>query len=115
MSEGLDFQNLDETLARLDGLIEEEQNVEKMRAGLGMRLALSMAQELQARRPLGSDTAVLVAEWSERYGQDTVDAAVGIARAFLTRPEDLIKDLSTRLGLKTKIEPRQYDQDDALK
>ena len=112
MSEGLDFQNLDETLIRLDDLIEQEQDVEKMRAGLGMRLALSMAQELQAGKPLGSDTAVLVTEWSERFGQDTVDAAVGIARAFLIRPEDLIKDLGTRLGLKTKIEPRPYDIED---
>ena len=105
MSEGLDFQNLDETLSRLDGLIEAESNVEKMRAGLGMRLALSMAQELQTGKPLGSDTADLVTEWVERYGQDTVDAAVGIARAFLTRPEDLIRDLGARLGLKTKIDP----------
>ncbi len=65
-----------------------------------MRLALSMARELQSGKTLGSETSDLVADWTERFGQETVDAAVGIARAFLTRSDELLKDLGPKLGLK---------------
>ena len=110
---GIDFRNIEETLARLDGMIDEEDDIEKIRAGLGMRLALSMARELQSGKHLGTDTADLVAEWTERFGQDTVDAAVGISRSFLISPQDLVRDLGTRLGLKTKVEETdKYEADD---
>jgi hypothetical protein len=92
------FQGLGETLARLDQLIENTENVERLRGGLGMRLALSMARELQEGKPLGADTSVLVAGWVGRFGQDTVDAAVAIAREFLTRPEELFRNFGSRLG-----------------
>ncbi|HAO98447.1 MAG TPA: hypothetical protein DCQ83_00185 [Fibrobacteres bacterium] len=100
MSERMDAGNLDETLARLDQLIENTQDVERIRSGLGMRLALSMARELQAGKPLGSETSALVAGWTERFGKDTVEIAVGVARQFLTRNEELLKDFGTRLGIK---------------
>ena len=39
----LDAEHLPETLKRLDDLISRTENVERLRSGLGMRLALSMA------------------------------------------------------------------------
>jgi len=101
----LDADHLPETLKRLDDLIEQTQSVEKLRAGLGMRLALSMAKELREYKPLGFDTAALVAGWVERFGQDTVDAAVGIAREFLTRPDQLAKEFAARLNSTSASEP----------
>jgi hypothetical protein len=86
-------------MKRLDDLLAAEIDEERIRAGLGMRLALGLAQELREGKPLGTDTAALVAAWTEDYGQDTVDAAVKVAREFLTKPEDLRKSLGQRLGL----------------
>lgn len=96
----LDSDHLPETLDRLDALVENSRDEEKIRVGLGMRLALSMAQELHYGKPLGSDTAELVAGWVEKFGQETVDKAVGVARTFLTRPDELAKEFAQRLGLK---------------
>jgi hypothetical protein len=94
----LDAEHLPETLKRLDDLISRTGNIERLRSGLGMRLALSFAQELRDRKPLGTDTAAIVAEWTERYGEDTVNAAVAIAREFLTRPNQLAKEFAMRLN-----------------
>jgi len=95
----LDAEHIPQTLERLDALIEKTENIEKVRAGLGMRLALSRALELKEGKAPGDDTSALVTEWNERFGQDTVDAAVGIARGFLTKPGELAKELARRLGL----------------
>lgn len=89
-------------MQRLDDLIAAEQDETRIRAGMGMRLALGMAQELKEGKPLGTDTSALVAIWVEDYGQETVDAAVKVAREFLTKPEDLRKSLGQRLGLDGK-------------
>lgn len=86
-------------MERLDALIAAESDEERMRAGMGMRLALGMAQELKEGKPLGADTSALVAAWMGEYGQETVDAAVKVAREFLTKPEELRKSLGQRLGL----------------
>ena len=86
-------------MERLDGMIAAEKDEERIRAGLGMRLALGMAQELKEGKPFGTDTAELVSAWMHDYGQDTVDAAVKVAREFLTKPEEMRKALARRLGL----------------
>ncbi len=93
----LDAAHLDETLKRLDDLIGRTENIERLRSGLGMRLALTMAAELRDGKPLGTDTSALVAGWVERHGQDSVDVAVGIAREFLTQPDRLMKEFASRL------------------
>lgn len=93
----LDADHLDETLTRLDELLARTENLERLRSGLGMRLALTMAKELRDGKPLGTETAALVAGWTERHGQESVEVAVGIAREFLTRPDSLVKDFSIRL------------------
>jgi hypothetical protein len=94
----LDADHLPETLKRLDDLISRTENVERLRSGLGMRLALSMAQELREHKDLGEDTGPLVAGWVERFGQDSVDAAIAIAREFLLRPDQLAKEFAARLN-----------------
>jgi hypothetical protein len=43
----------------------------------------------------------LVAGWVERFGQDSVDAAVAIAREFLIRPDELAKEFAMRLNTVT--------------
>lgn len=86
-------------MERLDALIAAETDEERMRAGMGMRLALGMAQELKEGKALGTDTSALVADWMGEHGREAVDAAVKVAREFLTKPEELRKSLGQRLGL----------------
>lgn len=90
---------LKESIDRLDAMLAEETVEEKLRAGLGIRLALGMAQELKAGKALGSETAELVSDWAAHYGRDTVDAAVNIAREFLIKPEAMRTALGRKLGL----------------
>ena len=101
----LDAGHLPETLARLDALIDQAPDEEKRRVGLGMRLALSMAHEISAGKSLGSETTDLVSGWMDRFGPETVDHAVGVARAFLTRPEELAREFAERLGLHPAVPP----------
>lgn len=91
--------NLSRSIERLDSLLANAGDEEKIRAGMGIRLALGMAQELKDGLPLGTETAELVAGWVEGYGRDTVDAAVAIAREFLTKPEEMRKALGRNLGM----------------
>lgn len=86
-------------MARLDALIAAETDESRIRAGMGIRLALGLAQEMKAGKPIGTETTALVVGWVEDYGQETVDAAVKVAREFLTKPEELRKTLGQRLGL----------------
>ncbi len=89
------------TLKRLDDLLAETDDVSRQRAGMGIRLALGMAQELRDGLPLGTDTAALVAAWVEKYGKESVDAAVAIARDFLVKPDEMRRALAVRLGMGT--------------
>ena len=84
-------------MERLDGLLAAETEEEKIRAGMGIRLALGLAQELKDGKPFGTDTGELVAAWMHDYGKDTVDAAVTVAREFLTKPEAMRMALGQRL------------------
>ncbi len=93
----LDGDHLPETLARLDELIDRTENVERLRSGLGMRLALTLAHEMREYRAVGKLSTDLVAGWTERFGQDSVDAAVAVAREFLLRPDALAKEFAERL------------------
>jgi hypothetical protein len=90
---------LKQSIDRLDAMLASETVEEKIRAGMGIRLALGMAQELKSGKPLGSETADLVSDWVAHYGQDTVNAAVVIAREFLIKPEAMRTALGRKLGL----------------
>jgi hypothetical protein len=92
-------ENIPESMERLDALLAATEDEEKIRAGMGIRLALGMAMELKRGLPLGSETSDLVAGWLLTYGKDSVDAAVIIARQFLIKPEEMRKTLGSRLGL----------------
>lgn len=91
-------EDLRKTMERLDDLLSRTEDPERLRMGMGIRLALGMAQELREGAPLGSRTSDLVAGWTEEHGQDAVDRAVQIAREFLLKPEELRKALGQRLG-----------------
>ncbi len=84
-------------IERLDALLAATQDLERLRMGMGIRLALGMAQELRMGVPLGTRTGDMVAAWTEEHGQDSVDMAVRIAREFLVKPEELRKALGKRL------------------
>jgi hypothetical protein len=90
---------LKQSIERLDALLAAETSEEKIRAGMGIRLALGMAQELKAGKPLGSETAGLVSNWTAHFGEDAVNEAVKIAREFLTKPETMRTALGQKLGL----------------
>jgi hypothetical protein len=90
---------LKQSIERLDALLAAETVEEKIRAGMGIRLALGMAQELKTGKSLGTETAELVAEWVAHFGQDSVDAAIRIAREFLIKPESMRATLGRKLGL----------------
>ncbi len=92
-------QNLDESIERVEQMLEgaEELDTEKLKLGLGIRLALGMARELRDKVPLGSETSDLVVEWTERFGQAAADAAVGLAREFLLRPGELRNAMAVRM------------------
>jgi|GEM_PF-5477827 len=105
----LDADHLPETLTRLDELIDRTENIERLRSGLGMRLALTMAHELREYRTLGKLSADLVAGWVERFGQDSVDAAVAVAREFLLHPDRLAKEFAERLQRTAAENPSAED------
>ena len=65
--------------------------------GLGIHLALLMAQEIQNQLPLGSKSGALVASWSSEYSSGLVEEAVLVARQFLLEPETLKSSLEKRL------------------
>ncbi len=88
---------LEESIASLDALLAEADEPEKIQAGMGIRLALGMAQELKAGKPLGTDTAELVAGWVHTYGEEVVETAVKVAREFLIKPDEMRKVLGERL------------------
>lgn len=90
---------LQESIASLDALLAEADEPEKIQAGMGIRLALGMAQELKAGKPLGTDTAELVAGWVHTYGEEVVETAVKVAREFLIKPDEMRKVLGDRLGM----------------
>ncbi|MEO6094273.1 MAG: hypothetical protein ABIW76_00880 [Fibrobacteria bacterium] len=90
---------LSESIERLDALLAAADDEEKIKAGMGIRLALGMAQELKSGKPLGAETTALVAGWVKTYGEDVVETAVKVAREFLVKPEDMRKVLGQRLGV----------------
>lgn len=86
---------IEDRIRRLDELIGSRPDGYK---GLGIRLALGMAQEIREGVPVGSRTAVLVSRWQEQYPEEWVEEAIAHARAFLTQPARLREEFSVRLA-----------------
>ncbi len=97
-AKGMSAKELEKTLERLDALIAATRDLERLRMGMGIRLALGMAQEMRLGEPLGSRTGDLVALWGEEHGQEFLDLAVRVAREFLTKPDELRRTLADRLA-----------------
>jgi hypothetical protein len=98
-SQGIGAADLDGMLERIDELLDATKDFERFRLGLGIKLALGMARELQLRKPLGSDTAAWVQAWHEEYGEESAEKVVSTAREFLMNPDKLRQVFSDRLGM----------------
>lgn len=88
------LQELQERIERLDQLIGQRDDGVR---GLGVRLALGIALELREGKAPGTDTVHLVAGWSSRFGEEAVDDAVAQARALLSDPARMAKELQARM------------------
>jgi len=87
-------QELQERIQRLDQLINERKDGVR---GLGVRLALGIALELREGKAPGTDTVHVVAGWSSRFGEEAVEDAVAQARALLSDPARMAKELQNRM------------------
>ena len=85
---------LQERISRLDRLILERDDGIR---GLGIRLALGLALEIRKGEALGTETAALVAGWSERFGAESVDEAVAQARVLLADPARMATEFQRRM------------------
>ena len=96
----------EERISRIEKLLEGK---EKPRAfELGLLLALKMGQEIREKKPLGSTTAKMVAEWNRTYPSSLVEEAIASAKEFLTNPAKLAEKI--KAGMK-KIDEKRDDAD----
>jgi hypothetical protein len=98
-SQGIGAADLDGMLERIEDLLDETKDFERFRLGLGIKLALGMARELQLRKPLGSETSAWILAWHQEYGEESAEKIVSIAREFLMNPDKLRQVFSDRLGM----------------
>lgn len=96
----------EERISRIEKLLEGK---EKPRAfELGLLLALKMGQEIREKKPLGSTTAKMVAEWNRTYPSSLVEEAIASAKEFLMNPAKLAEKI--KAGMK-KIDEKRNDAD----
>ena len=96
----------EERISRIEKLLEGK---EKPRAfELGLLLALKMGQEIREKKPLGSTTAKMVAEWNRTYPSSLVEEAIASAKEFRTNPAKLAEKI--KAGMK-KIDEKRDDAD----
>ena len=96
----------EERISRIEKLLEGK---EKPRAfELGLLLALKMGKEIREKKPLGSTTAKMVAEWNRTYPSSLVEEAIASAKEFLTNPAKLAEKI--KAGMK-KIDEKRDDAD----
>ena len=91
-----------ERISRLDRLIQERDDGIR---GLGIRLALGLALEVRKGEPLGTETAALVAGWTERFGAESVDDAVAQARVLLADPARMATEFQRRMNERPSESP----------
>ena len=96
----------EERISRIEKLLEGK---EKPRAfELGLLLALKMGQEIREKKPLGSTTAKMVAEWNRTYPSSLVEEAIASAKEFLMNQAKLAEKI--KAGMK-KIDEKRDDAD----
>ncbi|MEK7394345.1 MAG: hypothetical protein AAB214_17440 [Fibrobacterota bacterium] len=102
-------------IERLDQLIASREDGFR---GLGVRLALGLAQELKEGVALGSTTGDMVAGWVTKFGADTVEEAVSHAGVLLKDPARMTDEFRKRLeppqpgAVKSEV-PEEPDLDEA--
>lgn len=94
---------LEERIARLDSLIAERADGHR---GLGLRLALGFALEIQKCLPPGAETGALVEMWQSTYPEEWVEEAISQAGVLMANPGKMAVELENRLKEKGLIEPR---------
>lgn len=99
-------------LAELESIPFEQriQRIEKLLEGketprafeLGLLLALKMGQEIREKKPLGSESGELVASWSGKYPESTVEEAIACAKEFLMHPANLAEKIKSGMLKRAK-------------
>lgn len=64
---------------------------------LGLLLALKMAQEIQEKKPLGSESGDLVASWNGKYPESVVEEAIANAKEFMLNPSKLAEKIKATM------------------
>ena len=97
--EKLENLNIEESISRLDRLLETRapSAIDRMGFCLGIRLALEMALEIRDGKSLGSETGSLIAGWVRKYGEAQAEIAVETARMLLNNPGKIKEELEKRL------------------
>ena len=96
----------EERISRIEKLLEGKEK--PIAFELGLLLALKMGQEIREKKPLGSTTAKMVAEWNRTYPSSLVEEAIASAKEFLTNPAKLAEKI--KAGMK-KIDEKRDDAD----
>lgn len=113
---------LAERIAHVEKLLEGKEEPRPFE--LGLLLALKMAQEIQEKKPLGSESGDLVASWNGKYPESVVEEAIANAKEFMLNPSKLAEKIKATMikaeqsrtdeGKSTDIAP-DVDEPDATK
>jgi len=87
--------SLDDTVRRVETLLAETESPRPLQ--LGILLALRIGMEIRDGKAPGTDTASLVASWSEDHSPEIIDEAVTYARHFLLKPQELVTQIVSKL------------------
>ena len=96
---------LAERIAHVEKLLEGKEEPRPFE--LGLLLALKMAQEIQEKKPLGSESGDLVASWNGKYPESVVEEAIANAKEFMLNPSKLAEKIKA-----TMIKAEQSRADD---
>lgn len=91
----LESGDLAESIARVEKLVAQMERPTAL--ALGINLALLMANEMRTGKELGADSAALVGQWVEQWGEATVESAVDLARSFLLNPHEIFAQIKERM------------------
>lgn len=83
----------EERIERIEKMLEGKESPRPFE--LGLLLALKMGQEIREKKPLGSTTGDMVAEWSGKYPESVVEEAIANAKQFLTNPGALAEKIKS--------------------
>ena len=97
---------LAERIAHVEKLLEGKEEPRPFE--LGLLLALKMAQEIQEKKPLGSESGDLVASWNGKYPESVVEEAIANAKEFMLNPSKLAEKIKA-----TMIKAEQSRADEA--